>query len=107
VSGPFTRVGKEILANGYHYADAADETAGQFILDRLTAQGWQPIETAPRDYTRILVFSNRGVFAVEFDPSWGADGWWLCVDGKHDEYPLRGNAPTHWMPLPSPPVEGR
>jgi hypothetical protein len=35
MSGPFTRVGKQILANGYHYADGADETAAQHIVERL------------------------------------------------------------------------
>lgn len=33
---PFTRVGKQILANGYHYADGADETAAKHIVERLS-----------------------------------------------------------------------
>lgn len=41
----FTRVGKEILADGAHYADAADEKAAEHLLSCLT--GWQPIDTAP------------------------------------------------------------
>lgn len=31
----FTRTGKQILAHGYHYADAADERAAEFILAAL------------------------------------------------------------------------
>jgi hypothetical protein len=35
MSEAFTRVGKQILANGYHYADGADETAAKHIVERL------------------------------------------------------------------------
>lgn len=70
-------------------------------------RGWQPIETAPKDGTLILVsFGAKGVRAV----SWEDDLW--CVDDdKHGPYPLRGysystfTAPTHWMPLPAKPSE--
>jgi len=66
---------------------------------------WRPIETAPRDFTRVLVSNDRGIFAVEFDADWhNGFGWWLCVDGKDNEWPLRGGNPTHWMPLPEGPA---
>lgn len=69
---------------------------------------WQPIETAPRDETTILVGNFR-------DPSWSflqhvvywnetdlgtPDHPWCINDteeGLHKDYP------THWMPLPEPP----
>lgn len=66
---------------------------------------WQPIETAPKDGRRCLVINDRGIFAVEWDSDWfSSDGWWLCVDGKHNDSPLRGETPTHWMPLPASPL---
>jgi Protein of unknown function (DUF551) len=66
---------------------------------------WQSIETAPRNHgSEYLVSNDRGVFAAEFDPDWFDDGWWLISDGKDFERPLRGSAPTHWMPLPPPPT---
>ncbi len=53
---------------------------------------WQPIETAPRDGTYILVFVD-----VWHDvASWEA-GLWLNTYGDHSMNP------THWMPLPAPP----
>lgn len=71
---------------------------------------WQPIETAPKDGTRILafwpdVYGNSS--AVQIETWWGAWGhgrsketWqnaWEWADGA--------NNPTHWMPLPTPPVK--
>lgn len=68
---------------------------------------WQPIETAPRDGTWILICqygcSEPSRLVASFDDGWGADGWWLCCDGKNPELPLRGPEPTHWMPLPKLP----
>lgn len=60
---------------------------------------WQPIETAPKDGTRILSYSDQeGVQCI----SWWRDGdtsWseWCSPDG----YTVFD--PTHWMPLPEPP----
>lgn len=76
---------------------------------------WQPIETAPKDGTLILIsFGEKGVRAVSWDSPWDdpvtfENGIWCVDDDKHGPYPLRGynedgyNAPTHWMPLPNPP----
>jgi len=68
---------------------------------------WQPIETAPRDGSYILVCqlgrSEPSVTICCFDDEWGNDGWWLCCDGKNPEIPLRGPEPSHWMPYPEPP----
>jgi hypothetical protein len=67
---------------------------------------WQPIETAPKDGTRILaywpdIYANSS--AVQCETWWGPWGnskstWqtvWEWADGP--------NCPTHWMPLPEPP----
>ncbi len=63
---------------------------------------WQPIETAPKDGTEILVyFETLGVKQV----SW-YDDLWAVDDGKHGPYFLRGyrdGDDTHWMPLPAGP----
>jgi hypothetical protein len=64
---------------------------------------WQPIETAPKDGTPILITRptewqcEEGWHVVRWD-----DDWWQVHDGKFD-CPLRGPDPTHWMPLPVPP----
>ncbi len=72
---------------------------------------WQPIETAPKDGKHFLGTKNLGVGYgwrryiccwYDFKKSFGAQfgiaegGIWHPLDGK--------NTPTHWMPLPEPPV---
>lgn len=59
---------------------------------------WQPIETAPRDQTRFLFATAEGHISI---------GWYM---GKHgtvfaaENLGQRSEGPTHWMPLPTPPV---
>jgi hypothetical protein len=58
---------------------------------------WQPIETAPKDGTRVLTFGPDRIVTAYFDPG---------VRGHEREFPAgwRGAfEPTHWMPLPAPP----
>ena len=71
---------------------------------------WQPIETAPRDGTTILVCGGMwvGEFSGEF-PLGGVamvtflgDTW--AVDNTEYYGPTIHN-PTHWMPLPPDPNE--
>ena len=69
---------------------------------------WQPIDTAPKDGTSILVFIPDAVapFGDQIDiVRYGSDGAsglaWCharCVDG------LESGNPTHWMPLPDAPI---
>lgn len=53
---------------------------------------WQPIETAPRDGTIILSFDTSAGIPIDL-------AHWLNGTWRDD-----GGEPTHWMPLPSPPV---
>ena len=72
--------------------------------------GWQPIETAPRDGTRVWLWLADEGFAVlgiwrpliKPEPDEAPEMWWLpemnfwqTDDGLHDI--------THWQPLPDPP----
>lgn len=71
----------------------------------LPDRGWRAIESAPRD-ERVLIFRpsdflEDSIFTAFLDE----DDWWSVHDGKHDHH-LRGNQPTHWMPLPDAPAEG-
>ena len=79
---------------------------------------WQPIETAPRDATAILVMRDiwpgtRSGRAEEcnghntYVAAWwsderGGQGAWICYMNAvlDPECPVE---PTHWMPLPDPP----
>lgn len=69
---------------------------------------WKTIDTAPKDETYILIYQSGvlepSIYVAMFDESWSNDGWWMVCDGKNPELPLRGPAPTHWMPLPDAPT---
>jgi FtsZ-binding cell division protein ZapB len=60
---------------------------------------WRPIETAPKDETRVLLF------VPPYGPTTGhrgsVSGAWRCHSVLNQEV-----QPTHWMPLPPPPEKG-
>lgn len=79
---------------------------------------WQPIETAPKDGTLVLltigthtgvgrwaVISRRDTLndtdddVAVFDYEFG----WRSPNDKR----INGKQPTHWMPLPQPPEDGK
>jgi hypothetical protein len=67
-------------------------------------RGWQPIESAPRDWTDVLVFSPehegfncQGVFSSFYDTESGQ--WLMYTAGGFEAI-----KPTHWIPLPTPPT---
>lgn len=59
---------------------------------------WKPIETAPRDYRKILVCRR-----FPGDAQIGIDRW--CTEANAWWMSTPYNQPTHWMPLPAPPEE--
>ena len=62
-------------------------------IERLKSEHWQPIETAPKDGTEILVWSNRGgVSCSKF-----RNQTWIFPGG------FPGVQPTHWQPIPPTP----
>lgn len=73
------------------------------IQDQPAFGKWQPIKTAPRDETEILLADPSGSFEVGY---WYADGW-VSWEGLPDAEPdWIYWEPTHWMPLPEPPETG-
>jgi hypothetical protein len=88
---------------------------------------WERIETAPKDGTRILLallavdkpgeppswFISLGWWDPEFDGEWSDEvgdivyrGAWTdggVASWAYEEH--RELGPTHWMPLPEPPIE--
>jgi hypothetical protein len=54
---------------------------------------WQPIETAPKDGSFVIVrLGNSEVFSAQ----WTQNGWHAASD-------IGWVRATHWMPLPAPP----
>lgn len=77
---------------------------------------WQPIETAPKDMTEILVYCDGDIYTamylknnISHDHPYFVTTIcgepWDCGGTSYDvEYEYR-NGISHWMPLPSPPTE--
>lgn len=68
---------------------------------------WRPIETAPKDGTRIWCWfhyddEDSGAYAVRWDRNeYEESKNWTLDDGESAT--LSYDPPTHWMPLPQPP----
>ena len=72
---------------------------------------WQPIETAPKDGARVLLWTTTEGDAVltEYLIDVGAENpirtaqvGFYCDESGQWQLEVVGN-PTHWMPLPDPP----
>jgi hypothetical protein len=68
---------------------------------------WQPIKTAPKSGTDILVWNGESVNIARWLTNIEGGGWVVAwdhtpMDGiEHDD--LLYAVPTHWMPLPQEP----
>lgn len=63
---------------------------------------WQPIDTAPKDGTFILIWGTRW-------RSPQVQRWGKVKGLRHEAFVSeaglpKGYLPTHWMPLPDPPA---
>jgi hypothetical protein len=67
-------------------------------------EGWQPIETAPKDERYILVCGPEGVDVACWDSHWGDGAWLRYQTAEYDNNDANVASPTHWMPLPEPPA---
>lgn len=63
---------------------------------------WQPIETAPKDGTPVLLYEPSEDPTVHV-AEWGIGDWHLCDFDPGYDLVQRAVNPTHWMPLPEPP----
>ena len=66
-------------------------TREQHFAQRQPLTEWQPIETAPKDGTRLILSDGKFVGA----------GVWV---GRYFAWGVSPE-PTHWMPLPAAPQE--
>ncbi len=81
---------------------------------------WQPIATAPKDGTEVLLWTPEGVDVGEWTEQWGPcpddpgnDGGWIgakhaqpgCTGVRRESHYWREAVaqPTHWMPIPEAP----
>ena len=94
--------GKALIPAAVAAMEAADEhnencrsnsaENSQQTAENERQSGWQPIETAPKDGTRVLLRREGMVALGEWRNLFGIDTWW-----RHG--PL-GGKPTHWHPIP-------
>lgn len=59
---------------------------------------WQPIETAPKDGSQILLYGR-----VDSDRAFRHIGFWSERWNDWLDMTMSFSVPTHWMPLPAPP----
>lgn len=68
---------------------------------------WRPIDSAPRDGTRFLIYESDGTYSVAWWDDkyiWVRPGAWISEYQRSDTLV---RCPTHWMPLPPPPAAGQ
>ena len=82
------------------------------LLDIAEASEWQPIETAPKDGTRILAllrwgYSDGTAGETQTVIYWYGGGlfWVVPIPMNYVQGLDSDVAPTHWMPLPKPPEQ--
>lgn len=104
LAGDLTFAADESGGASVKLTELAAETIDGLVA-ALQAQRWQPIESAPKDGTRVLIYGpsdfipgGRGISLA----SWDYSTW---VGDFHEEV-YAGEGPTHWMPLPEAP-DGR
>jgi hypothetical protein len=102
--GPITRLALDDAEQALDTLDAisADLAADGYAVE----QDWQPIATAPKDGTKVLVYArvlHPEKWGVHLEPiicaaSYHPDAGW-CVCKIRDA--------THWRPLPTPPAAAK
>jgi len=115
--------GQEI--RGWSYGNR-DEQRAKMLMAREFVEGWyqrglcrdgaewQPIETAPKDGSEILLCcvdeecGLGAIFLCQWQAEDDAPNWWIHIardlwDDAEDLWLSTEWSPTHWVPLPSPP----
>jgi hypothetical protein len=62
---------------------------------------WQPIASAPKDGTMILLVSDEDPEHIQ--PCQWSEVGWLSPYSYSTYFSGGFDGPTHWMPMPSPP----
>jgi len=96
-----------------HYEARTREAILAAVREAMGAQ-WLPIESAPKDGSRIIIAVTGGMYGAKvheayfcIDGEWGSD-WWLAATQPSDYYigpisDIMHGEISHWQPLPTPP----
>lgn len=71
-----------------------DIPAGRYVCVSCYRPLWQPIETAPKDDTDVLVHCEDGGIVIG---CFAGGKWWI------EQTYFEERKPSHWMPLTEPP----
>lgn len=106
MSARYSHVGKQVLLDGQHFADARDEPAAILITASMNAiiadpefqEPWRPMSDAPRDGTEIEVRIRIEEALCEVSAV-----WWLNLSAWRLAHP-NGDVgqiiePVEWRPL--------
>lgn len=85
-------------------------TAPAYEAGKADAREWLPIESAPKDGTRIILGSAEGAWMAEYKPVYVSgyrpdDPWFSVMLNREHMGRFPKAKPTHWMPLPPPPEQ--
>lgn len=97
-------------ANKYYNLYRTEAIAVLEAAEAVRPNDWQPIETAPKDGTEIIITNGYEIYTARYyegvvtnNKPWfakSADGE-LFNDGyDHENRPVYMYKPTHWQPLP-------
>jgi hypothetical protein len=88
--------------------DTKAEAIIEDVLNNHASYEWQPIETAPKDGTYVLLAGPSGyigtplrVEVCKYDADYRPLQPWVDYGGQ--SFLHSGGPPTHWMPLPPAP----
>lgn len=73
------------------------------VRQALSGNDWQPIQSAPKDGTRILVTQESSETYLGDEGPFHHVAWWQTDNFNVTEFMDRDGrriSPTHWMPLP-------
>ena len=100
------RMALEEWRNGLHPRDA-DEVFTALSALEAALPVWRPIETAPKDGTKILLGKIAGHPDHPTALWWATSGFWSDKWGNWNDgiEPAGLASPTHWQPLPEPPKQ--
>ena len=90
-----------LITGSFSTQDLGEENGIRYVHADLVPT-WQPIETAPKDGTNILLCDGDAGDSPQFTGHWVADeqAWW----GWESECEMLAFCPSHWKPLSEPPT---
>jgi hypothetical protein len=108
------KIAVDALAEARYQRDRIERAYKQLLSEKKREPSWQPIKTAPRDCSTVLVAYESELrgwtvkeawwgYAYEGAPpeqcSWRYDGNKVLLDKS-----IHGLGAAYWMPLPKPPT---